>query len=396
MRQPGFGVPAVMAIAAFFAAQSPLIAQQYVGTVLYPLSGTGEPSYVAADQAVGFLNLGNGATHDQAILWTASGVVNLNPTNLPGIQYSEASSAAGNQQVGWANLNNGGLQALLWTGTAASAVNLSPSGDTDSQALATNGTQQVGQVNDEATLWTGTAASAVNLNPTDFGGTGFSQAYGTDGAQQVGYSTFSSFDGFHATLWSGSAASAVDLNPTDLSGVAASFAYGVGGDQEVGLYENTAGTIQHAVLWYGAADTAVDLNPSGYMSSIAHATNGINQVGDGDFDFESYALVWSGTAASAENLDAFLPSGDQWSESNAFSIDSEGNIYGWASGDVNNVSGLFAVEWSPVPEPAAYSLLLVVGTGTLFRRRPRTHRPHCPDTDVRLCDRAPTRWLQPA
>jgi hypothetical protein len=86
-------------------------------------------------------------------------------------------------------------------------------------------------------------------------------------------------------------------------------------------------------------------------------------------DDNTIALVWSGTAGSAVDLSMFLPSGFTWFYSDALTIDSAGNVFGMAEGDINGDNVTFAVEWSPVPEPATASLLLIAATGVLMRRR---------------------------
>ncbi|MGD0138687.1 MAG: hypothetical protein ABSD28_07405 [Tepidisphaeraceae bacterium] len=126
-------------IAAVTFAAAPLAkGQAYIGSVLYPLTtpsgfvsiGLGDPESgaVSANQAIGFGYLNNPTEsndyHYHALLWTTAGPVDLNPTNLSGMAYSQANGANGTQQVGegWGhNVNpfeNG--HALLWTGTAAS------------------------------------------------------------------------------------------------------------------------------------------------------------------------------------------------------------------------------------------------------------------------------------
>jgi hypothetical protein len=272
-----------------------------------------------------------------------------------------------------------GVHALLWSGTAASAVDLNPTnlnGIVYSSASATNGTQQVGEGSDEylsvthALLWSGTAASAVDLNPNGFS---FSDAVGISpsGNQQVGSAEIGS-TGYQAMLWSGTAASAVDLNPTNFIGNNASFALGTSGTQQVGYIfgTGTAGDA-HALLWSGTAASVVDLNPAslGITSSIAWGTNGTEQVGDGVGGDYRQAMLWIGTAASAVDLGALLPSTGQWTNSEAFSVDSSGNVYGIANGTFDNVNGSFAVEWSPVPEPTTASVLLIAGAGMLMHRR---------------------------
>jgi hypothetical protein len=374
-------LPALMMTAASLAK-----GQTYSGAVLYPVTlpildvPGGVVFDVSAGQAVGV----GSPLSNHAYLWTTVGALDLNPS---GFAESEALGTNGTQQVGYASGSGGTVDehALLWNGTAASAVDLSPtnlSGIYDSLAVATSGTQQVG-MGDGATdgshalLWTGTAASAVDLNPTNLSGITSSEALGTDGAQQVGYG--GPFFGTHALLWTGTAASAVDLNP---SGFADSIAYGINGTQQTGGGKPSILSGSHALLWTGTAASAVDLNPtnfSGIDDSVAYATNGIQQVGYGEGSgtglepfgdgYYPNALVWTGTAGSAVNLQRLLPATGTWNGSTAYSVDASGDVFGTADGTFNDVTATFVVEWSPVPEPAASSLLLIVGGGMLTRRR---------------------------
>jgi hypothetical protein len=366
----------------------------YIGSVLYPLTVPGGftsivPQATFPGQMVGYGTSATIADNTHALLWTAAGAVDLNPTNLNLIG-SYAYGSGGDQQVGYGYNIGGPGYALLWTGTAVSVVNLDPSNKSAndySEAFGTNGTQQVGDAFNENTegnyhaiLWTGTAASAVDLNPTDLNGITSSAAYGTDGVQQVGEGEGSGTNGFrNALLWTNTADSAVDLSPTDISGVSETFALGVGGDQQVGIGYEPGGGPHYALLWTGTADSAVDLNPtniSGVISSAADATNGTEQVGygiisptKGQIGDTNHAFLWTGSPDSAVDLGTLLPSTGAWYYSNALNIDSSGNVYGIAQGTYDGVEGYFAVEWSPVPEPASGSLLLIAAAGTLLRRR---------------------------
>jgi len=220
---------------------------------------------------------------------------------------------------------------------------LNPAGGGVSQAYGVGGNQQVGYVNvnygdlnQHAFLWSGSATSAVDLNPSGLIGTSNSaydsEAYGTDGKQQVGWANVNGLD--HAILWSNTAASAVDLNP---AGFNQSEALGISGDQQVGSANG------HAFLWFGTAASAVNLDPDD-APSVAYGTNGSQQVGD----VGGQAYLWSGTAASAVDLGGtLLPASGTWMASQAYTIDATGNVYGIAEGTFNGVTGDFAVEWSP-------------------------------------------------
>jgi hypothetical protein len=385
--------------AAAFAAAPLAKGQTYTCSGLYPLAWTGNISNLAvsAGQAVGRGNVVG--TGEAALLWTAAGAVNLTPTNLPGFSgtaaepFTVATATNGTQQVGWGLSETVNQDALLWTGTAASAVDLNPyflDPNSTSVALGIGGNQQVGLAiyaqnnpgnNAHAVLWNGTAASMVDLNPTILGEEDDTEscAIATDGTHQVGYGdgdlTINSESGFtdsHALLWTGTAASAVDLNPTNLN-FTSSAAFGVVGTQQVGcgwvgdttIYPGTNsmgtnGSGSHALLWNGTAASAVDLTPTNLavktLDSAAVGTNGTEQVGWGYASVKVnkrvsdyyYALLWNGTAASAVDLNTLLPSTDTWTNAAAYSIDSFGNVYGAA---VDTSGTVFAIEWSPSAPP---------------------------------------------
>jgi hypothetical protein len=229
--------------------------------------------------------------------------------------------------------------------------------------------------NDNALLWSGPSGNAVNLNPTSLSDTYTeSLAYGTNGAQQVGFALDSNLDQDQAMLWAGTAASAVDLNPTNLTGFTSSLAYGISGNggQQVGV--GGIGGVSHALLWSKTAGSAVDLNPTnltGYTTSVAVGTNGSQQVGYGagsGTGNNAHALLWTGTAASAVDLQKLLPSTGSWIYSEAYTIDSSGDIYGDAYGTYQSNTGYFAVEWTAVPEPASFCVLVSGGLLMLRRR----------------------------
>jgi probable HAF family extracellular repeat protein len=101
---------------------------------------------------------------------------------------------------------------------------------------------------------------------------------------------------------------------------------------------------------------AVDLNPSGFSTSYANSTNGIQQVGIAN----NHAFLWNGSATSYVNLSVFLPAG--FTSSSAAGIDNYGNVVGYATDSSGNNH---AILWQ-VPEPAT---LLLFGLGAAILRK---------------------------
>jgi hypothetical protein len=98
----------------------------------------------------------------------------------------------------------------------------------------------------------------------------------------------------------------------------------------------------------------------GFVSSLGLEIAGGLQVGYGTIgsgaEAHDHALLWSGTAASAVDLQSFLSS--DYSDSHARDIDSDGNIVGFANYSPTNQ--IHAILWVVVPEPGT-GLLLIVG-----------------------------------
>ena len=83
--------------------------------------------------------------------------------------------------------------------------------------------------------------------------------------------------------------------------------------------------------WRAIAHLVVDLNPSGFTSSGALGVSGGQQVGYGNPTGDgTHALLWTGSADSVVDLHTFLP--PEFTDSEAYGIDAEGNIVGWAEG----------------------------------------------------------------
>lgn len=345
----------------------------YNGSVLYQLtfppgSDGFSPVFIGEQVAAEGTAIGSASfgASSHALWWDAAG----NRVDLHSAIFAstEAIATNGPQQVGFGDgPTPGSAHALLWNGSAASVVDLHPArlpGFTVSFAQGTNGAQQVGwastsnTVPGHAMLWNGTADSAVDLNPATLSD---SQAIATDGVHQVGGGTVAATGGRHAFAWAGTAASAVDLNP---SGFSSSYASAVNADAVGGAASR--GAESHAIVWNLADHSFIDLNPdtlAGINGSVVQAVRGGQQAGYGSGpNIYAHALLWNGSADSVVDLHALLP-GD-FIASIAYSFDNEGNIYGIA----NNDSGYFAVKWT-VPEPAALPAVAIVATLLVSRRR---------------------------
>jgi hypothetical protein len=217
-----------------------------------------------------------------------------------------------------------------------------------------------------AFLWAGTAASAVDLHPSGYS---FSSAITVLNGVEAGYGLTSDFKG-HALLWSGTAASVIDIHPADFT---ESAAIGLGGGHVVGRGQS-GDRSYHALYWDGFTPKAVDLHPAGFSNSYAVAVDATLQAGyaylsDG---ITTHAMLWSGTAASAVDLQMLLPGAGNWSTSRALEISASGDVYGWAYGTYNGVTDYFAVKWS-VAVPESSSALSVIAAATAAMKR-RTRR----------------------
>lgn len=248
-------------------------------------------------------------------------MIDLTPTGSTG---ASVAGTSGTQQVGSAGFvtaTDAGPSvinhAMVWNGDAGSAVDLGVG-----TAMAISNGQQAGSANAHAALWNGTAESLIDLNPAFWDQ---SAATGIAAGQQVGWASRRTICGecgggtttifsMRPFLWSGSAASAIDLTPFNL-GFGAGQALGTDGVQQVGYAQQVlsanAFSGSYAMVWSGTANSAVNLNPVGSIESQAKAVFGGQQVGYG---FAHHALMWTGSAASFVDLH---PVGYVISEANA-------------------------------------------------------------------------------
>ncbi len=255
-------------------------AQTYTVIDLTPNSGNAVAEGISGGVAAGHSAGPIFGTQSRAVLWDASGEIDLHPSLLDdpttgSIGRSTIGDIAGNLQVG--------------AGVGRSTANLMV-----------------------PMLWRGSAASATMLGIpfTHFGG----QAYATDGSQIVGYAVGLDRDGTvqgpsHAMLWDAASGTPVDLGDAGTGAMA----YGVGGGAQVGYVIKG---MANAALWRGSSRSLVVLHPKDAVLSVANATDGVRQVGYGGYDVRvraeaakgnktqrfNYAFVWSGTAASAVNI----------------------------------------------------------------------------------------------
>ncbi len=228
---------------------------------------------------------------------------NSNDVTPPKSLTGKLVGAATGKQVG-ADGNN---HAFVESGNAALAEDLHPTtaGYYSSMAISTDGVEQCGYANyggnSHAVKWTGTAASFFDMHSSS--GFTWSTCLGTYGGQQVGFGERPVYTVTYqnALLWNGGVVT--NLHPTQLF-YSFSKAFGISNGQQVGYISNASypygetlsyHPLSHAVLWTGTAASAVDLNPVGFTASEALATNGTQQAGWAFNGASQHAALWSGT-----------------------------------------------------------------------------------------------------
>jgi hypothetical protein len=192
-----------------------------------------------------------------------------------------------------------------------------------------------------AMLWFGDPNSSVDLhNEMDI-----SQVLGCDANVQVGYAASRS-NAMHAVMWTGSRTSQIDLHSGPYQ---TDQATAVSGNTQVGwgtILDHNKNAFAHALLWHGAPSTLTDLHPAGFQNSQAFAAAGNMQVGTGtDANGTFHGLLWFGTAASAIDLNQFLPAGYTDAQ-----IDAIDPVTGIIAGAAKGPKGVFEPAiWTPVP-----------------------------------------------
>jgi hypothetical protein len=364
-----------------FLATDGVYALTYSATLLHPPSGYSNSVTVgiSGNSQVGYSD--SSKTH--AILWNSSAgsAIDLHPTGPISPINSGANGVSGDRQVGWGSgigveLNR---HALLWSGTAESVVDLHPFEFGDSEALGISGTSQVGWGRSSVTspnhalLWHGSAESVVDLHPSEFL---HSFGRGVSGSIQVGGGYSERLPAhpaiglnIHALLWTGTAESVVDIHP---AGFDYSEALAVSGNVQVGFGGTaTPANSDHALLWRGTAESVVDLHPPGFQFTAAQGVSEFGQVGYGNgivTDGRPHALLWRDTAESVVDLQTYLNDLPvTLVESYATGIEGNGSIVGYGR-ESNGMH--YAILWTPVPEPSAWTLLSFGMMGVALRARP--------------------------
>jgi hypothetical protein len=197
-----------------------------------------------------------------------------------------------------------------------------------------------------AMLWSGDALSWTDLhNQQDI-----SQVQACDGNVQVGFA--GSGTQTHAVMWTGTRASEVDLH----SGPSQSDqATAVSGNVQAGwgvFQDKAKNQFTHAVIWHGAPNTMTDINPPAFSNSAIFGAAGNKQVGyavvgnDPVAPGTYHGLLWFGTAASAIDLNQFLPAG--YSDAQIDAIDP---VTGIIAGAAKGITGVFEPAlWIPVTQ----------------------------------------------
>lgn len=161
----------------------------------------------------GYAYNGNPATVTHAMLWngTAASAVDLNPA---GYSSSAAEGILNGVETGEAVASDGNEHGGIWAGTPT-FVDMNPPGFASSLIrkqgwfqFAGSGYTQLDSQDEHALLWNGDSPNAIDLNPSGFIS---SQAIDTNGIEQVGDAWTTSGGTPHPMVWHGSAASAIDL-----------------------------------------------------------------------------------------------------------------------------------------------------------------------------------------
>jgi hypothetical protein len=140
----------------------------------------------------------------------------------------------------------------------------------------------------------------------------------------------------------------------------------------------------------------IKCSPSYYCFGRLGRSGG-QQVGAGEIDVDgraTHALLWTGSAESVSDLNAFLPTG--FTDAFATGIDAEGNIVGAAGGPATGVNHVFLWKPAVVPEPSTIVLfgiglcgIVIAGGGNSVGGELPFGRRTLPELPLSRCSRQP-------
>jgi hypothetical protein len=172
----------------------------------------------------------------------------------------------------------------------------------------------------------------------------------------------------YALLWHPSTQSVIQLHP---AGFVSSIAIATNGIQQGGWATDATGSM-HAILWSGSAASALDLAPAGYSDTRITGISTNFQAGDGWAGGAAntpgtvhHGLVWQGTPGSVLDLNQFLPVG--YTHLTITGVDAGGNIAGYMQTDVNGIPAIgseVGVLFTPAPSVSVSTLSLSSATET--------------------------------
>ena len=350
-------------------------AQSYQVIDLTPTAGNATAKGVFGADAGGSVAPAVGSALFRATLWNENGQTDLHPASLVGATAANPGrsgiEAVGNGfAAGWAAGPTTGNRnfPVLWRGDAAVPSLLDvPFANGGGQVLSTDGIQIVGFVwgldelgqplTSHAVVWDAATGVATDLGD---GGKG-AQAIGAGGGAQVGYVVKSVAT---AALWRGSDRSLISLHPRD---AVMSVANATDGVRQVGYsgYDirvrqeaakgNKTARFNYAMVWSGSAASAVNIHPGAPVNSttVLAQSYALGMAGGAIVGYgvpstvagvttQPHALVWD-QSLTAVDLNAFLPAG--FVGAIAYSVDAQGQIAGF----MNTADGRrHAALWVPV------------------------------------------------
>ena len=356
-------------LAALPAAAAPDITD--LGTLKNDNSEYSQASAVNSDGSLVVGGAFNNNLESRATIWSGSNwgtktdLGTLKADNS-GNSAASALSRDGSVVVGSSsNDNDSKNHATVWSGsgwgikTDLGTLKGDNSGDSEAQAVSSDGTVVVGQAFDDnneirATVWSGSGwgiKTDLGTLKTDNTSGSSARAVSSDGSVIVGEAVNDN-DEQRATVWSGSGwTTKTDLGTLITGNSGESFAWGINRDGSVVVGQSYTDNYEiHAVVWSGRGwTTKTDLgtlktNNSGYSWARAASGDGSTVVGEADNDSdERRATVWSGSNWSTKTDLGTLKT-DNSGNSSVYGISADGNFAVGSADNDNNAPR--AVVWN--------------------------------------------------